>query len=235
MDNMNFSRHREVEIGEDGTEIIVLSSDDDADSSVQNVFQCKTEIANDSFHDDNSNMDNESYCSEESDSDDFLNNLKTKHHYNEQTIQCANVQTESENLMDIARTSASSLAATLITSTTAPTMTQSSLPNSNYHNETQNLIDPQLTQIIKQLIDSTVKQHMQEAMNQLIQQFDLVPKGSKKNDSNSKALKQKRKHGHGTHSIKKRKLVRTSSESSTSTSKYPGKIKSVFRSSFSLR
>lgn len=277
------------------------------DSSAQNEFQFKTEIVHDSVHVNTMNqyMDDayqddgigagaadsgpiiedhfsESYLSEESDGDDFLKNLKAKHHYNEQTV-----QTSPRYLMDMARTSAPSppaASSAMVTSTTAAmtpahtsTSTPSPLPNfstesqSNLdscinaevnQNITSNLsfdelfkhTDPQAAQVMAQYIDSKVKEHMQTAMNHLKQQFDFVPKGSN-NDDDSKAQKRKHRHlhkseknaansrhGHDYRSMKREKLVRSSSESSiddfygpsTSTPNYSGNTKSIFRSSFWL-
>lgn len=46
---------------------------------------------------------------------------------------------------------------------------------------------------VSQFIDSKVKERVEEHMNDLLQNFDLVPKGS------LKARKQKRKHHHHNH------------------------------------
>lgn len=291
------------------------------ESATQNEFQIKTEIVHESMHlnsmthdqyhadsyqDDHGEADtndgaiiedhfSEPFLSEESDDDDdYIDKLKTKHHYDEQTVQCANDQTGPRYLLDMARTSAPSptMAASpaMVTSTTtamtpAHTSTPSPLPNANFSTESQpnfgnctsqnqanhaeiipdltnNLkfeelfknTDAQAAQVMAQLIDSKVKHHMQEAMNQLMEQFDLVPKGSKI-DADSKPPKQKRKHEHHYkleknandaadssrygreyRPTKKEKLTYSSSESSvddvfwssTSTPKYAGRIHTLF-------
>lgn len=224
----------------------------------------------------------EPYLSEESSDEEFIKNLKTKHHYGQQTVQSSSVQTGPKYLMDTARSSAPSPTTApspaMVTSTTAMTPAHTSSPspllNPNYSTESQsnfenstnqnqaihaeinqnitsNLAfddlfkntDAKQAQAMAQLIDTKVKQHMKETLNELMKQYDLVPKGSKKEDD-QKPKQQKRKseknanatdkrHGHEYRPMKKERLVRSSSESSledlfgpsTSTPRYSGKAK----------
>lgn len=102
--------------------------------------------------------------------------------------------------------------------------------------------DAQSAQAMAQLIDSKVKQHMEECMHELMKKYDLVPKGSQNDDAESKPKKQKRKHNHNykkekdvaeNRSMKREKFALSSSESSlddrygppSSTPNYSGKMR----------
>lgn len=276
---MSFRQHGKIEVDENDSEIIELSSDDDAeqsqppstlqqehnynqsiDSSAQHVQQFKMEIIHDSVHlnslnpymgeayqdDGSAHIEptiedfSETFMSEESDGDDFLNKLKTKHQYDGcHTVQYANAQPGTSYQP---RTTAPSPATALVTSTTAPmtpahhstpspmpisfsTDSQSNFASSTNQNaSTENLsfneifknADAEAAKAMTQFIDTKVKHHMEVCMNELMKKYDFVPKKSQNDGDGSKEKKLKRKNTAGHRSTKREKIENCSSDDSLS-------------------
>lgn len=97
-------------------------------------------------------------------------------------------------------------------------------------------VDAQSAQAVTHLINSKVKEQVEECMNAFLKKYDIVPKGSQSAEDDPKVKKQKRKNKEknaaDNRSMKREKFVPTSNESSlddlfgpsTSTPKYPGKM-----------
>lgn len=125
-------------------------------------------------------------------------------------------------------------------------MNQKNVAGDSSFNDFFNNIDPQSAQAVSHLIDSKVKEQVKECMAEFLKKYDIVPKDSQ-NADDSTSKKQKRKHHHNklernaadSRSMKREKFMPSSNESSldglfgpststTSTPKYPGKMRENF-------
>lgn len=219
-------------------------------------LQVKTEKGlefRDTYHGaDNQQVDgNDQNEHETSSGDELLRVLNTTHGYDEHMSQ-SNATVDPSFLMG---TMTNTMTGAAASATTSPNPNYSAEPQSQFENYT-NSIQAQISRNVAndltnnattgttpldpfaEMFQSSLKQAIQEAvsnaMEQMAENYHLIPKNSSSEKKELNSRKQKRRHHQRSHhKAKKEKLIRYSSasslddlfEPSTSSSKYSGEIK----------